>query len=70
MSKAFHNAWHTGLLYKLKQNGISGKLFDIITDFLNFRKRRFVLNGKYSSWTSIEARVPHLKDQYLDHSYF
>ena len=35
ISKAFDKAWHKGLLYKLKQNGISGKLFDIITDFLN-----------------------------------
>ena len=43
---------------KLKQNGISGKLFDIITDFLNFRKQRVVLNGQYSSWTSIEDKVP------------
>ena len=31
---------------------------DIITDFLNFRKQRVVLNGQYSSWTSIEAGVP------------
>ena len=58
ISKAFDNVWCKGLLYILKQIGISGKLFDIITDFLNFRKPRVVLNGKYSSWTSIEARVP------------
>ena len=45
-------------MHKLKQNGISRKLFDIITDFLNFRKQRVVLNGQYSSWTSIEAGVP------------
>ena len=45
-------------MYKLKQNGISGKLFDIITDFLNFRKQRVVLNGQCSSWTVIEAGVP------------
>ena len=45
-------------MYILKQIGISGKLFDIVTDFLNFRKPRVVLNGQYSSWTSIEARVP------------
>ena len=31
---------------------------DIITDFLNFRKQRVVLNGQYSSWTSTEAGVP------------
>ena len=29
-----------------------------ITDFLNLKKQRVVLNGKYSSCTSIEAGVP------------
>ena len=46
-------------MHKLKQSDISGKLFDFITDFLSFRKQRVVLNGQYSSWTSIEAGVPH-----------
>ena len=32
ISKAFKVS-HKGLFYKLKQNGISGKLFEIITDF-------------------------------------
>ena len=45
ISKAFDKTGLKGLLYKLKQNGISGKLFDIITDFLNFRKQKVVLNG-------------------------
>ena len=45
-------------MHKLKKNGISGKLFDIITDYLNLRKQRIVLNGQYSSWTSIKARAP------------
>ena len=29
--------------------------FDVITDFLNLRKQRIVLNGQYSSWTGIES---------------
>ena len=58
ISKAFDKLWHKRLLYKLKQNGISGKLFNIITDFFNIRKQRVALNGQYSSWTSIEAGVP------------
>ena len=58
ISKAFNKVWHQGLLHKLKQNGISGKLFGIIIDFLNFRKQRVVLNWQYSSWTSIEAGEP------------
>ena len=45
ISKTFDKVWHQGLLHKLKQDGISGKLFDIITDFLNFRKQMVVLNG-------------------------
>ena len=39
ISKAFDKEWLKELLYKLKQNGISGKLFDIISDFLNFKKQ-------------------------------
>ena len=57
ISKVFDKVWHKVLLYKLKQNGISGKLFDIITDFLNFRKQGIVLNRQYSLWTRTEAGV-------------
>ena len=57
ISKASDKVWHKGLIYKLKQNGISGKLLNLIIDFLSNRKQRVVLNGKYSSWTNIEARV-------------
>ena len=58
ISKAFDKVWFKGLIYKLKQNGISGKLLSLIIDFLSNRKQRVVLNGKYSSWTNIEAGVP------------
>ena len=51
IAKASDKTWHKGLFYKLKQNGT-------ITDFLNFRKQRDVLNGQYSSWISTEAGVP------------
>ena len=68
ISKAFNKVWHKGLIYKLKQNGISGKLLNLIIDFLSNRKQRVVLNGKYSSWTNIEAGV--LKVQYWDHYFF
>ena len=49
ISKAFDKVWHKGLNFKLKQNGISGKLLSTLTDFLNFRKQRVVLNGPLSS---------------------
>ena len=58
ISKAFDRVWHKGLIYKLKQNGILGKLLNLIIDFLSNRKQRVVLNGKYPSWTNIEAGVP------------
>ena len=58
ISKAFDKVWHKGLLYKFKQNGVSGNLLDTSTDFLNSRKQRVALNGQFSLWTSIEAGVP------------
>ena len=58
ISKAFDKVWHQGLLYKLKQNGISGNLLETLTDFLKDRKQRAVLNGQNSSWENIEAGVP------------
>ena len=42
----------------MKQNGISGNLLNVITDFLYQRKQRAVLNGQHSSCTNIEAGVP------------
>ena len=58
ISKAFDKVWHKGLIFKLKQNGISDKILNIITDFLSFRKQQVVLNGQASPWVSIEAGVP------------
>ena len=58
ISKAFDKVWHQGLLYKLKQNGISGNLLEILTGFLKDRKQRVVLNGQNSLWANIEAGVP------------
>ena len=31
---------------------------NLIIDFLDARKQGVVLNGQYSSWTSVKARVP------------
>ena len=33
ISKGFNKVWHKGLLFKLKRNGISGNLLNVITDF-------------------------------------
>ena len=58
ISKAFDKVWHQGLLFKLRQNGISGDLLNILRDFLQYRKQRVVLNGQYSAWANVEAGVP------------
>ena len=43
--KAFDKVWHQGLHYKLRQNGISGELLNTLTDFLDSRTQRVILNG-------------------------
>ena len=58
VSKAFDKIWHEGVIFKLKQNGISGDILNILTDFLGNRKQRVVLNGQVSTWTSVNAGVP------------
>ena len=58
ISKAFDKVWHQGLHYKLRQNSISGELLNILTDFLDNRTQRDILNGQYSSWAKVEAIVP------------
>ena len=58
ISEAFDKVWHNGLIYKLKQNRVSANLLNLITDFLDARKQRVVLNGQYSSWASVKAGVP------------
>ena len=44
ISKAFDKVWHKGIIFKLKQNGISGKLISILSAFL-----KVTLNGQASS---------------------
>ena len=58
ISKVFDKVLHEGLIFKLKQNGISDQILNIITDFLSFRKQQVVLKGQASPWVSIEEGVP------------
>ena len=57
-SKAFGKVWHKALIYKLQQNGISGELLNILTDFLKNTKQRVVLNGQSSDWIDLKAGEP------------
>ena len=58
ISKAFDKVWHKGLLFKLKQNDVSGSLLMFFQDYLNNWKQCVVLNGSYSSYSTIESGVP------------
>ena len=58
MSKAFDKVWHEGLIFKLKQNGIDGKLLGLFESYLCNRKQRVVINGSESVWGKIDAGVP------------
>ena len=46
VSKAFDRVWHKGLLFKLRQNGIDGKLLllEWLSSYLSQESRMFVLN--------------------------
>ena len=58
ISKAFDKVWHNGLIFKLKQNGISGNLLNLFKSYLQNRRQRVVINGSYSEYLSIESGVP------------
>ena len=50
--------WHEGLLFKLKQNGIHGKLLRVFKSYLEDRHQRVVLNGSQSEYAEINSGVP------------
>ena len=58
ISKAFDKVWHKGLLFKLRQNGIKGKLLAWISNYLSSRKQRVQINSSTSSLLSVNAGVP------------
>ena len=55
ISKVFDKVWHKGIIFKLKQNGIYGKLITAFSNILKDRKQRVILNGQISSWTHINT---------------
>ena len=58
LSKAFDQAWHEGVIYKLRCNGTCSNLLKLLISFLGSRKQRVLLNGQYSSWGFINVGVP------------
>ena len=57
ISKAFDRVWHDGLFFKLKQNGVSGNLFQLIKSFLRVRFQKVLRNGQMSDWETIQAGI-------------
>ena len=58
ISKAFDRVWHKGLLFKLKQNGINGKLLLWISNYLSNRKQKVIVKSSSSSLQVVTAGVP------------
>ena len=58
ISKAFDKVWHDGLIFKMRQNGISGNLLKLFQNYLSNRKQRVVLNGFSSDYCTIGSGVP------------
>ena len=58
VSKAFDRVWHEGLIFKLKQLGISGNLLKWFKSYLTNRRQRVILGGHNSTYKHIHAGVP------------
>ena len=58
MSKAFDKVWHQGFIFRLYQNGINGKLLNLLKSYLENRLQRVVLNGSEYGWGIVESGVP------------
>ena len=56
ISKVFDKVWCKGIIFKLKQNDISGKLLNVLSDFLKDRKQRVILNGQVSFYRQVLAQ--------------
>jgi hypothetical protein len=56
--KAFDKVPHRRLLAKLEAHGIEGLTLRWIENWLSSREQRVVVNGYFSTWTSVESGVP------------
>ena len=58
LSKAYDTIWHTGLLYKLQQSGIKGKILKWIHEYVSNRSFKVFFEGEYSCEKKISSGVP------------
>ena len=45
-TKAFHQVWHKSIIFKLKENVISGKIISALSGYLKDGKQEVTLNGQ------------------------
>ena len=57
MSKTFDKVWRKDLIFKFRQNSMSGTILSTLTDFLKLRKQRVVSNGQLSPCSNIESGI-------------
>ena len=50
--------WHEGLIFKLKQNGVSGNLLKLFINYFSNRKQRVVLNGMSTDFSPVDSGIP------------
>ena len=55
---AFDRVWHKGLLAKLEQRGVTGRLLELFSSYLQHRSLKVVVCGCTSTAFPIEASVP------------
>ena len=58
ISKAFDRVWHKDLLFKLRQNGITGDLLRWISDYLSERRQSVFTGSSVSEIKYVSAGVP------------
>ena len=47
-----------GIIFKLKQNSISGNQLELLVSFLKDRMQRVALTGQVYNWADVTVRVP------------
>ena len=57
-AKAFDTVDHTVLLTKLRTYGVAGNLLSWLTNYLQGRVQRVVIDGAASEWAPVNSGVP------------
>ena len=58
IEKAYDRAWRPGIMRRLRDIGVDGRMLVWIRDFLGERRARVVLDGQKSEWRPSEYGVP------------